>query len=313
MNPSRFSVETLEVSYDCVIPSAMFFNKNLEPAAIKCYAIIRNLAREDGYCYASNEYLATLLECDERSVRRWICSLKKEGFLEVHTEKNGIVWHRHLYISDKFKKCLRKVKNVRPPGQNCPPPRTKLSTYIEDKSNGRKEEREGAPPPPPPPSFFTFNRVKIEHPKYEKLVQEFGKAKIDQMVERLDEYADINPKRFNQYACHAAVIRKWVREDREKFPQKEPDFEKNRQSAEAREEKLKGVLPPGCVWKVEKNCVVVKINRINLEEKIWFKDPAHVFAQQANALVQKLKNEYEYANGPVSEGDEFLKNHLKTG
>ncbi len=38
-------------------------------------------------------------------------------------------------------------------------------------------------------------------------------------MDRLDEYADINPKRFKQYACHATVIRKWIREDKVKNPQ----------------------------------------------------------------------------------------------
>jgi hypothetical protein len=57
---------------------------------------------------------------------------------------------------------------------------------------------------------------------YDNLIKEFGKEKIDEMLDRLEEYADINPKRFKDYANHATVIRKWIREDKEKASKK-PD------------------------------------------------------------------------------------------
>ena len=57
---------------------------------------------------------------------------------------------------------------------------------------------------------------------YKKLVEDFGQDKTDEMVDRLEEYADINPKRFNGYANHATVIRKWIREETEKNGQVSP-------------------------------------------------------------------------------------------
>lgn len=84
----------------------------------------------------------------------------------------------------------------------------------------QKKEREGeghAPPNPPPPTF-SFKRISMSSEKHEALVQEFGEQRVKDMLDRLDEYADINPKRFKQYACHAAVIRKWIRDDGQKAP-----------------------------------------------------------------------------------------------
>lgn len=123
-----------ELSFDCVLPSAIFFNQNLEPACIKFYAIVRNLTKMHGYCYATNEYLAETLASAESSVRRWISSLESEGYLEVETEKNGIHWQRRIYISDKFKENLRRLKNEHPPAQNSAPPCSKMSTIIEEYS-----------------------------------------------------------------------------------------------------------------------------------------------------------------------------------
>jgi hypothetical protein len=81
----------------------------------------------------------------------------------------------------------------------------------------KKKEREGtSPPATPPPLTFHYKRVEMDQKKYEKLCDEFTTSKIVEMMERLDEYADINPKRFKNYGCHGAVIRKWIREDKQK-------------------------------------------------------------------------------------------------
>ena len=81
-----------------------------------------------------------------------------------------------------------------------------------------KKEREGASPQPPPSQddFFTFGRVKILSSLRDKLIQDFGAEKVQKYIEKLDEFADINPKRFKAYANHATVLRKWMREDNEK-------------------------------------------------------------------------------------------------
>lgn len=94
----------------------------------------------------------------------------------------------------------------------------KEDTSYEDVSIKEKERERGASPPNPPNTqdLFIHERVKMPKVKYDKLVQEFGQEKISQMVDRLEEYADINPKRFKCYACHSTVIRKWIREDNNK-------------------------------------------------------------------------------------------------
>lgn len=134
------TTEHLDLSFDCVLPSAIFFNENLEPNCIKCYAVVRGLTKMKGYCFATNEYLAKILQTDPSSLRRWISSLQKEGFLEIQTTRNGIHWQREIYLSDKFKKCLRRLKNEHPPAQNQAPPCLKISTIIEDKDKEDKDK-----------------------------------------------------------------------------------------------------------------------------------------------------------------------------
>lgn len=133
------NLDNHELSFDCVIPSAIFFNENLEPAAIKCYAIIRNLTKMNGYCFATNKYLAKILEAGERTVKTWISSLEEEGYLEIEHIITGIQDQRHIYLADNFKKCLRRAKNGPPPGQKWPTPGPKMAHIIED--NIYKEDK----------------------------------------------------------------------------------------------------------------------------------------------------------------------------
>lgn len=88
-----------------------------------------------------------------------------------------------------------------------------LTKDIEKEKDEKEKVLCGVKTPAPPPLLFLKKRVKMEMCAYKRLVEEFGESKIDEMIDRLDEYADINPRRFKQYAKHDVVIRKWIRED----------------------------------------------------------------------------------------------------
>ena len=205
-----------ELSFDTVIPSAILLNENIELKAVKLYAFIKSLTKMCGYCFASNNYLAGLMKADVSSIKRWLKMLRDEGYIEIDTDKTHIHWQRKIYISDKFKKCLRRLMDKLPPVHPCAPPSLPISHILEDKNKEDKIKREEASPFPAPIFYQIHKRVKMLMTLYNKLCEEFGVTKIMEMMDRLDEYADINPKRFKQYACHAAVIRKWIRDDMSK-------------------------------------------------------------------------------------------------
>lgn len=114
-----------DLAFDAVLPSAILFNENLEPSAIKLYAFLRGLSRLHGYCYATNEYLAECMNIEKSSVKRLLKSLKLESFIQVKTIKEGVHWQRHIYVGVDLKKSLRRVKNEPPPAQIQAPPAQK--------------------------------------------------------------------------------------------------------------------------------------------------------------------------------------------
>ena len=105
------------LSFEVCLPSAILFNQNIEPNAIKLYAFVKGLTKTEGYCFASNDYLAQCMQCDISTVKRLLGSLAKEGFIKIETDKTTIHWSRKIFVGVDFKKCLRRLKNAPPPAQ----------------------------------------------------------------------------------------------------------------------------------------------------------------------------------------------------
>jgi DNA-binding MarR family transcriptional regulator len=125
-----------DLSFDAVVPSVLALNKKIVHC-LPLYIIIRSLTKAIGYCFASNAYLANTLEVDESTITRNLKTLCEEGFLEVETKKTGIISQRLIYISDEFKKSLRKCIDAYPPPHACLPPSAPTPTVLEEYSKER--------------------------------------------------------------------------------------------------------------------------------------------------------------------------------
>ena len=60
------------IGYYSVIPATVLYNKELKANEKLLYAIITSLACKEGYCFASNEYLAEKLGVNRKTVSSWI-------------------------------------------------------------------------------------------------------------------------------------------------------------------------------------------------------------------------------------------------
>ena len=66
------------------------------------YAIITSLACKEGYCFASNEYLAEKLGVNRKTVSSWITHLEEKKFIirEVIRNENQRILKRKIYLND---------------------------------------------------------------------------------------------------------------------------------------------------------------------------------------------------------------------
>ena len=104
-----------------VIPSPVFFDRNLHARAILLYGLISSMSNYKGYCWAKNETMAKYLGLDEdnsdRTVRRLLEKLKDNGYIRVDLSNTDGITVRKIFLDKVFN---RPDKNVRQPGQKCP-------------------------------------------------------------------------------------------------------------------------------------------------------------------------------------------------
>ena len=91
-----------KIGYYAVIPSSVLFNENLKPNEKLLYAVITVLANKEGYCFASNNYLADLFNSKSHTISNWISHLSKLNFVHVELIKsdNNEIIQRRIYIND---------------------------------------------------------------------------------------------------------------------------------------------------------------------------------------------------------------------
>lgn len=94
--------ETQKIGYYSIIPATILYNKELKANEKILYAIITSLANKEGYCYASNRYIAEKLGVGTNTVSGWITDLRRRGFiqLEILRKQNKEIIQRRIYIND---------------------------------------------------------------------------------------------------------------------------------------------------------------------------------------------------------------------
>ena len=74
---------TENIGYYSVIPWPVLSSQGLSDKAKLVYGVIVSMTREKGYCWASNEALAAMMRCGERTISRAINDLADAGELVV--------------------------------------------------------------------------------------------------------------------------------------------------------------------------------------------------------------------------------------
>lgn len=103
MNSQREKKEEGEQSYFVVIPTYLFTDNKLSWKLKQLYGRIVSLCKKEGFCWASNRYLANEVKISERTVRRYLQKLKRLGEIdcEVNQPEGNI---RRIWIKKKHPK-----------------------------------------------------------------------------------------------------------------------------------------------------------------------------------------------------------------
>lgn len=64
---------------------------------ILLYALIESLSKKDRHCTASNEYMAKVLHCSERSIQNYLRHLKECGLVKMYNDVGAHGTARTIY------------------------------------------------------------------------------------------------------------------------------------------------------------------------------------------------------------------------
>lgn len=78
----------MKPSYYAIIPAEVRYS-NLKPNAKLLYGEITALSSKEGYCFATNNYFATLYNVTKNTISLWVSQLNKQGFVSVELIKKG--------------------------------------------------------------------------------------------------------------------------------------------------------------------------------------------------------------------------------
>lgn len=83
--------------YWSVLPADVRRDRRLPDRAKLLYAELTGLVQRDGYCWATDEYLAELLDCSAKTVSRSLKQLRELGYIQVERTSNATGTERHIY------------------------------------------------------------------------------------------------------------------------------------------------------------------------------------------------------------------------
>ncbi|MDD2840738.1 MAG: helix-turn-helix domain-containing protein, partial [Rickettsiales bacterium] len=88
----------LQPNYYAIIPANIRYDKNLNSTEKLLYAEITALCDKEGYCWASNNYFAEILNKLPAYVSQVLTKLSKKEYITVEIEKNNKGTFRKIYI-----------------------------------------------------------------------------------------------------------------------------------------------------------------------------------------------------------------------
>lgn len=176
------------------------------------YAELTALSEEYGYAWARNCYFASLYSVHERTIQRWLLSLKKNNFIVIE-ENEAFTSHRKIWICKEAKKMFTDDKNVTPPMTKMSYPHDKNVAHSIKEINTSKNKKEKREKKEKVASLPTPQEEKpiLTKEEIEKLKEDNPDLNIDELIKEATDWLLATGEKKKDYR---AFMRNWIRRHR---------------------------------------------------------------------------------------------------
>lgn len=108
-NIETFDAEN-EISYYTTVPSEIIYDTTISIGALKTYLIISGFFKKSGYCFASDQWIADVLQTKKRVVQDYLNELEQKSYIIRESFNEGFKKRRKIWKPSAYKKT--KSKNV---------------------------------------------------------------------------------------------------------------------------------------------------------------------------------------------------------
>jgi len=173
-----------------VIPTEIMLSNDLSSTAKILYGVISSLTNEKGYCWASNDYLGSLLNISSKTASLLIKELSDYGYIQSNVEKN---YKRKIFLGGITKMFRGYNKNVKGVLQKCKD--NNIKEYYKDNINNSKQS---LPVNDILNEFYEFNPTlnfgnKTQRSATEELLKKYG---LEQLKVMIKQYRVIMSNKF---------------------------------------------------------------------------------------------------------------------
>ncbi|EGO5014317.1 helix-turn-helix domain-containing protein [Enterococcus faecalis] len=218
-----------------IIPAIVRYDNQLNGNAKLLYGELTALANERGYCWATNQYFASLYNVSKRTIISWMKQLEKRKYIKIqvfYKPDSKIVDRRHIYIlpfptdtefyTPSEENFITYGKNLHEGGEeNFTTPGeenfTENNTLINNTKNNTKNKKNSVEPSST--MHELFEKVWKTYPKKTN-----KKKAREQFLKKFKTEEDLEPfkKGYKDYLAyiklndwyHPQELFRWIRDDR---------------------------------------------------------------------------------------------------
>lgn len=218
-----------------IIPAIVRYDNQLNGNAKLLYGELTALANERGYCWATNQYFASLYNVSKRTIISWMKQLEKRKYIKIqvfYKPDSKIVDRRHIYIlpfptdtefyTPSEENFITYGKNLHEGGEeNFTTPGeenfTENNTLFNNTENNTKNKKNSVEPSSTMPELF--EKVWKTYPKKTN-----KKKAREQFLKKFKTEEDLEPfkKGYKDYLAyiklndwyHPQELFRWIRDDR---------------------------------------------------------------------------------------------------